>query len=78
MRKIRLELDTLAVESFAAEAPGAARGTAAGHEQQLTVAAACTHTQNDQMTCARRNSYFESCVVDCECTNARFRCIDHT
>lgn len=78
MRKIRLKLDALSVESFqTAEAPtgtGTVRARQEGDElQAATDFLECPRTGG---TCPRRLSEYASCVVYCECTDARVRCHD--
>jgi hypothetical protein len=74
MRKMRLEVESLEVESFLAEGKVVQEGTV--HAQEATVP--CPMQTLAVSMCARQGSYYETCVVDCECTNRIVRCIDHT
>ncbi|HEU0052434.1 MAG TPA: hypothetical protein VFQ39_04620 [Longimicrobium sp.] len=71
MRKLHLDPESLAVESFETAKAGAEPGTVRGNE--LTTAPCPQPTQ--LLTCARKQTLYNSCFVECECTNQRFACI---
>lgn len=62
MKKIRLEIDTLVVESFAADAAAAARGTVDANE--VTFAASCTTCNGCS---SRPNPCFCTEAASCNC-----------
>jgi hypothetical protein len=64
MKKIRLELDTLAIESFETTGPVEARGTVQGHIPPYSYQIYCS----DGNTCVIGNSCFESCGATCDAT----------
>lgn len=68
MNKIRLELDALAVDSFETGATHRGAGTVRGHDQVTTT------PQTGGFTCKWDLSGYETCVVECECTNRFRRC----
>lgn len=77
MRKIRLQLDTLAVDSFdTGRAPGLA-GTVQGRQDDVHPAASAPNPclPETLLTCPRRNSEYASCIVNCECTNGVRACL---
>ena len=78
MRKIHLELDALAVESFETGRFPAYTGTVQGRQDDGALPAASAPNPclpDTLLTCPRRNSEYASCVVDCECTNGQWRCL---
>ena len=66
MKKIKLNLDSLRVDSFSAGSAEAGGGTV--HARQRT-----TTFQTIQLSCDYTARY-ESCYAACECTNADLRC----
>lgn len=72
MRKIRLELDGLSVESFATDPAEARFGTVHGAEQASAPNPCIPETF---LTCPRRQTNYASCVANCECTNGVRACI---
>lgn len=76
MRKIRLELDTLAVDSFETGAARSITGTVRGREDAALAASAPNPCLPDTyLTCPRRQTNYASCVAVCECTNALRACL---
>ncbi len=73
MRKIHLNVETLAVESFHTDQAGTGGGTV--HAHATTVGDFCT-SANDAQTCARRRTDYASCAVVCECTIAGQKCLN--
>lgn len=69
MSKIRLEVEALAVESFATAAEGAGRGTVRAHGEDAAAAV------SELPTCNRQLTRYDTCVVQCECTNRLRACI---
>jgi len=65
MRKIRLSLDSLRVDSFSTGSAEAGGGTV--HARQAGTIQPTAH-----FSC--NYSGFDTCVVECECTNAHMRC----
>ena len=70
MSKIRLDVDSLAVRSFATEEAAAGRGTVRGHDVFTDLCPAPT----ERLTCARERTAYETCYVNCECTNRQILC----
>jgi hypothetical protein len=68
MRKIRLKLDTLAVESFETDATQTGAGTVRGHDQITTI------PETERFTCKWGRTDYDTCMVQCECTNRQIRC----
>lgn len=73
MRKIRLQIDSLAVESFATDEPVLGLGTVRAHF--TTPQDPCT-SADDALTCARRRTDYASCQVQCECTIQGQKCLN--
>lgn len=71
MRKIRLKVETLAVESFQTHAAAIDAGTVQGH-QDVSFAEKCIATA--VASCPRANTHEWSCDVPCECTHADIDC----
>ncbi|HST62853.1 MAG TPA: hypothetical protein VLK84_29370 [Longimicrobium sp.] len=71
MRKIQLNIDSLAVESFATDEPASGQGTVRAYV--TTVGDFCT-SADDALTCARRRTDYASCNVQCECTIQGQKC----
>lgn len=71
MRKIRLQLDALAVESFQTADAETGAGTVHGH-QEVSQWEKCLATGGG--SCPRRMSEDWSCVYWCECTDAYYAC----
>jgi len=81
MKKIRLDVETLSVESFTTAAADPEEGTVRAHQQAsvdfcLSVNA-CASVQicAPQQSTARQASNYASCAVNCECTNRLQACI---
>lgn len=72
MRKIHLNVESLAVESFHTDEPVTDRGTVHAH---VTDGDFCT-SANDAVTCARRRTDYASCAVVCECTIQGQKCLN--
>lgn len=70
MRKIKLQLDALAVESFATAIISAERGTVDARQDTFLC------RTGDGMTCPRARSDYLSCVEYCRCTDAQGKCYD--
>jgi hypothetical protein len=70
MKKLRLDLDTLRIDSFDAGSAEGGGGTV--HARQLTTR---TTFQTIQLSCDYTARY-ESCYAACECTNGDIRCKD--
>jgi hypothetical protein len=68
MRKIRLEVDALRVDSFSTGSTETGGGTV--QARQLTTR---TTFQTQQLSCNWTAAY-ETCYVECECTNGQMRC----
>ena len=69
MRKMRLELDALAVESFAAAEAGAPRGTVRGHVSLYYEDCSPSETCDGGNTCAGTcQSCNGTCVYSCHAT----------
>ncbi|HEX6040118.1 pinensin family lanthipeptide [Longimicrobium sp.] len=73
MRKIQLNLDTLAVESFETNAVPAARGTVEGRQDEAVVFAITDLCQTlrcptQYYSCAVQQSAPASCQYGCDCT----------
>lgn len=68
MNKIRLELEKLTVDSFETDATRTGAGTVRGHDQVTTLPA------SEYFTCKWGQSGYDTCVVECECTNRFKRC----
>ena len=79
MGKIRIDIESIRVESFATEEAEGARGTVRGHDEtEACTTLACSNfacSANDAQTCARRRTDYASCNVDCECTNRYEKCL---
>ena len=79
MSKIRIDLESISVESFATEEAEGARGTVRGHDEtEACTTLACSNfacSANDAQTCARRRTDYASCAVVCECTIAGQKCL---
>ena len=73
MRKIQLNAESLAVESFHVDEPAPGRGTVNAHF--TSVADPCT-SADDALTCARRRTDYASCAVVCECTIQGQKCLN--
>jgi hypothetical protein len=73
MRKVHLNVESLAVESFHTDEPGTGQGTV--HAHITTVNDFCT-SAGDAQTCARRRTDYASCQVVCECTIAGQKCLN--
>jgi hypothetical protein len=71
MRKIRLNVEALAVESFEIDEPASGRGTVRAYI--TTINDPCT-SANYEATCARRRTDYASCDVVCECTIRGEKC----
>jgi hypothetical protein len=65
MKKIKLDVEALAVDSFATHPAEAGGGTV--HARQLT-----TTLQTNFLSC--NYSAYDTCVLACECTNRYMRC----
>lgn len=81
MKKIRLDVDTLSVESFATAAADADEGTVHAHQEasvdfcpSVNVCASVQICVPQQST-ARQMSNYASCVARCECTDGLRACI---
>ena len=68
MQKIRLEPETLKVDSFATDAAEAGAGTVRGHDQITTI------PPSERFTCKWGLTEYATCIVECECTNRQIRC----
>jgi len=81
MKKIRLDVETLSVESFATAAADPHEGTVHAHqEDSVDICASvnlCASIQIcvPQQSTARRASNYASCIANCECTNGLRACI---
>jgi hypothetical protein len=78
MRKLRLELENLAVESFETDRASGFAGTVQGRQGEDPFAAASAPNPclpATLLTCPRRNSEYASCIVNCECTNGQRACL---
>jgi hypothetical protein len=71
-RKLRLRLDALTVDSFEPGAAAPRNGTV--HGQEAITAPNCP-AQTVIQTCARKQTYYASCVAFCECTDAIRACL---
>lgn len=71
MRKIRLKIESLAVESFDTGEVQDLRGTVRAYF--TTPQDPCT-SADDALTCARRRTDYASCDVQCECTIRGMKC----
>lgn len=71
MKKLGLEIDGLSVESFATETAPRAEGTV--HAADASAPNPCL--PETSFTCARRQTLYNSCVANCECTNGLRACI---
>ena len=71
MKKLGLELDNLAVESC--ETDGAPRPQGTVRAAEASAPDPCL--PDTYLTCARRQTLYESCVANCECTNGLRACI---
>ena len=76
MRKIRLELNALAVDSFETASARVVEGTVRGHEHEDVAAAgtrlctmACT-----MYSCPVQNTEYASCQIVCDCTSLGSPC----
>jgi hypothetical protein len=79
MRKIRLDLGRLSVDSFETASAPTADGTVHGHAAEGAAAAAtiaCTQFCSVQCTdtCALKNTEYASCQVNCGCTRLGMAC----
>lgn len=77
MQKIRLELDTLAVESFETGEARSAAGTVRANQDPLAAMASAPNPCLPEtfLTCPRRQTNYASCVANCECTNGIRACL---
>ena len=73
MRKTRLKLDELSVESFQTDEAPAGAGTVDGH-QDGDAPQAITDQTGDGTTCPRIRSDYLTCIVRCQCTDAQVKC----
>jgi hypothetical protein len=80
MKKLRLELDRLRVETFELAAPGAASGTVAGHdsatgpEEPDTIVSTCDCPPTaGQATCGN-----PTCAWTCTCPGTSVTCGEYT
>lgn len=70
MKKIRLDVESLIVESFAVAGEARERGTVVGNLEQLTARPGCVQSQicpisDDDPTCLRSCGWLESCPQIC-------------
>jgi len=72
-RKIRLEMDALAVDSF--DTGGEAKENGTVHGLDAVSAPNPCIPQTVIQTCARKQTQYASCVAYCECTDAIRACI---
>ncbi|HYW10918.1 MAG TPA: hypothetical protein VE871_03150 [Longimicrobium sp.] len=70
MRKIRLMLDALAVESFQTAKVSEHHGTVQGHGASFVEKCLATGVAS----CPRAMTQDWSCVYACECTDAQYEC----
>jgi hypothetical protein len=84
MSKIRIDLESISVESFVTEGRAGGRGTVRAHDDDSTTldrSEFCTLdctvecSIDNALTCARRRSEIDSCINWCECTDANGRCV---
>jgi hypothetical protein len=68
MKKIKLNLDLLRVDSFSPGSAEAGAGTV--HARQRTT----TTTFNTIQLSCDYTAFYESCHAECECTNGYVRC----
>jgi hypothetical protein len=68
MRKLKLDLDTLRIDSF--DAGSAEGGAGTVDARQLTTR---TTLQTQQLSCDW-TAFYETCQVPCACTNGYMRC----
>ena len=68
MRKITLNLDALAVDSFQTAAATVAVGTVRAHDDEALVAVTQFCTPLCTYSCAVRNTEAASCQYACDCT----------
>jgi hypothetical protein len=73
MKKIGLKLDALTVESFETEAGAKVGGTV--HALEDVSAPNPCLPQTAIQTCQRKQTYYESCVAYCPCTDAIRACL---
>lgn len=68
MKKIRLKIDALRVESFPTVEKGDEQGTVRGHEDSWGCSATCYSCAANGATCDRRENtcQFESCDAVCD------------
>jgi hypothetical protein len=72
-KKIRLTLETLTVDSFETGATAKSEGTV--HALQISTPDPCL-SADDGKSCAQLQTRYESCYLNCECTNQFELCID--
>lgn len=70
MRKIRLDVDAVSVESFATEKAAVPQGTVRGHDDVTELCPA----PSEYFTCKWGRTEYDTCIVQCECTNRQIRC----
>lgn len=78
MRKLRLQLENLAVESFETDRAPGFTGTVQGLQEEDAFPAASAPNPclpETYLTCPRRRTEYASCVANCECTNGLRACL---
>lgn len=70
MRKIHLKIESLAVESFVTDDVGGGPGTVRAHAETDL----CQRTMGNISMCVRQRTEYETCYVDCTCTNLYVKC----
>jgi len=82
MKKLRLEIDELEVESFDAGAAGETKGTVRGHITYLNCNTAPDQTCGNFLTCAYPHCETETWAQDCTdrytCGTCDYTCGDNT
>ncbi len=69
MNKLKLDIETLAVETFATGDEFAANGTVLGHVRELP-----TNSENNQMTCGQQTCFGFSCYTCSICLTFDYMC----
>lgn len=68
-RKLNLDPDGLRVDSFATDDADGGQGTVRGH-----AATELCPAPSEYFTCKWTRTDYETCLVQCECTNRYVRC----
>jgi hypothetical protein len=74
MNKIRLELETLNVDSFDVAPAWVAAGTVQAHQPSARLPCVPTVLCPTDLSCAVQQTEFDSCKLACDCTHINSPC----